>query len=81
MGDPGAAFDLAVECIAGIGGALLRIPFVGAGSNMVDALKEHGGIQEEFGNFRETIFKSVGEKKVDDFFVMCSLALSVQCLI
>ncbi|NWK54173.1 hypothetical protein HW115_01005 [Verrucomicrobiaceae bacterium N1E253] len=46
---------------------------------MMDAPKQHGGVHKKFSDFRETIFKPVGEKKVDDFVVLGSLVLSVHC--
>ena len=53
-----------------VGVAVARLnPFVGAGSDVLGALHEHGGVHEQFGDFGNAFGEAVLKKEVDEIIV------------
>jgi hypothetical protein len=57
--------------------AAFDVSFVGIGLDVLDSFEEHGGVHEEFADFRDGIFESVFKKEVDKIGRLVILTLFV----
>ena len=48
---------------------------MGSSADVLFAFEEHGGVHEEFGDFRDGVLEAVGEKKVDELITEVILFL------
>lgn len=64
----------------GVAVAALDVALVGSGSEVSDALENHGGIHEKLGDSGDGVFKAVLEKEVDEIWMLDILFLFVHGL-
>lgn len=61
----------------GVSVATLDIALVRVGSDVTDALEEHGCVHEQFADFRDGVFEAVFKKDVDEIRVAVTFVVSV----
>ena len=73
---PGGLVGTGLEAV-GVSVAGLDVALVGIGSDVADALEEHGCVHEQFADFRDGVFEAVFKKDVDEIRVVVTFVVSV----